>query len=99
MVRNGEFRTEFNGAIVVGDSAVQISLGFCGKATGKATGLFGKATVVVGTGVFRIELNGAVVVGDSAVVIALGFSGKATFVVVRRERGNLSCGDSREHQT
>jgi len=32
-------------------------------------------------------------------VIAFGFSGKATVVVVRRERGSLSCGDSRKHQT
>ena len=34
-------------------------------------GLFGKATVIVGTGVFRIQINGAVEVGDCSVVIAL----------------------------
>jgi len=54
---------------------------------------------VVRNGEFRIEFNGAIEVGDGAVQIALGFFGKATAVVVWRERGNLSCGDSRKHQT
>ena len=44
--------------VVVGDGAVQFSLGLIEVGDGAvliALGLFGKATVVVGTGVFRIE--------------------------------------------
>jgi hypothetical protein len=102
VVRNGEVRIEFNGAIEVGDGAVQIALGLIEVGDAAVLidlGFFGKATVVVGTGVFRIKFDGAVVVGDGAVHIVVGLFGKAALVVVRRERGSLSCGDSRKHQT
>ena len=59
----------------------------------------GDGAVHAKNGELRSEFNGAVVVGDGAVVIALAFFGKATVVVLRRERGSLSCGDSRKHQT
>ena len=59
-VSNGEFRVEFQRAVVVGNRAIEIALS-----------LFGNSAPAVSDGEFRVEFQRAAVVGNRAVEIAL----------------------------